>query len=304
MKKRLIGVITLGIMIFSLSSCSGCGKGSAATELPLEGIRSMIATEAGDMYLLTDKGLIRYALSSDKKRETIYDSADLQNAKFEWIDRGQDITYSDIYIDRLMSLGEDGVNMVAKYTNNNGGRTTELFVLQDAFDLNYSAGHFTEIEKEGEGSFLNGAAATSSGVFYKLNRRDIDGDKYDNGSFFSFTGSVEPFDMPDDVTGAVRAKDNDTIRTIFLVENSGKAQLVENGEVIKDFDRSQVADVFVDDGSFYVIYKNGKVTKADALGKESGYTNLKCKVSDVNDALIYDGKIYWYDKTGVRTGKN
>lgn len=301
MKKRFISAVMVLLIIFSFCSCSSKVK----TELAIKGIRSMTADVNGNVYLMTEKGLQFYLLSGDKSLEilyyndVVYDKEGLAEAKLDWVKNGEELTYSDIYVDRLRCIGDDGITMVGKYTSNNVGHPNELFVIQDAFDLNFSAAYFVEMEKEGAKNFINGFADTVNGIYFKLNRQADDGERYIGGTYFAYNGSVMPINMPDSVTDAIETDDG----TVFLVESKDKVELNNGEKTIKSFERKKIADAFVQDNDLYIIYKDGNVTKADSEGNESKFLKLKGKISDVNDAFIYDGNLYWYDKSGIKTSK-
>lgn len=301
MKKRLICAFLVLVTVLSLCACSG----KTGTELAVKGIRSMTADNIGNVYLLTDNGLKFYLLSGDKSlkhlyyNDVVYDKEGFAEAKLDWIKNGKEITYSDLYVDRLRCIGEDGITMIGKYTSNNSGLTKELFVIQDAFDMNFSAAYLLEMDKEGSKNFINGIADTENGIYFKLNRSCEDGEQYDDGTFFSYTGTVSPKKMPDNVTDAVETDNG----CLFLVESKKKLELNDGEKTVKAFDRSKIADAFVQDNTVYLLYKDGTVTVADENGNESVFMKVKGKISSANDTFIYDKTLYWFDKSGIKYAK-
>lgn len=298
MKKKKIALICLAVLaavLIAVLSITGRGN-KIKTELPMKNIKSMVCTEMGDMFILSDEGLRRYDLGGDKKLEYIYDKNDLSEAVFEWNNNGEDIVYTGLYIDRLMAQGPDGLTMIGKYVSNDLGKNTDLFVLQDAADLNYSAAFFTEIN-ETDGDFVNGAATDGYEIYYKLNVEDPE---LAAGYKFGLIGQNVPYDLPDGISGAIAPKEIE--RPIcFLRETSEIVELVEGDSVIISYPRSEVADAFVSGDSVYVIYKDGRVTKTGLDGEEKEFKKLKDKVSTARDSVLYDGELYWVDNDGVKT---
>lgn len=288
-----------GLALLTALSMTGCGK-KIQTELPMENIQSMITNAYGDLYLLTDNGIRYYALTGDKEVDYIHGSDELSEAEINWIDRGEEVSYSGLKIDRLMAAGEDGVTMLGRYMNNNSGRNSDLYVIQDAADLNYGAGYQIEIERASKAktSVLNGACVTSGGVYLKLNRAAERFPKFSDGISVSFDGAVSAYPMPDDVTAAVQ-RDG---KMYFLTENKIEIAVISDGEALQTFDRAGVADAFVSGGEIYIVYKSGRVTKWSEGGEED-FMDLGTKLGDVNDALLIDGQLYWFDAEGVKTAK-
>lgn len=300
-KKAVIITVCVALVLAALAAAlfAALPRG-IKTELPAEGMRSMISAGDGTVFFLSDEGLIRYNLADDKKLINIYDANELADAVFELEYNGADITYSDLKIDRLVLAGVDGVTMVGKYAKNSLGRDAEMFVLQDAADLGYSAGYYTEVEKSDD--TVNGAAAYAFGMYFKLNALGSRGHDYTKGNRFTFLGQSTAFPMPDGVTGViVAADDKDGENPLFLVETDDKVELTDGEAAVRSFDRSRVADAFVDGGKVYAVYKEGVVTATGADGEETVYAELPMKVADVNDAQFIDGKLYWFDKEGIKT---
>lgn len=299
MKKKAISLISALLLLFSMA---GCGK-KIKTELAMENIESMTVNAYGDFYILTDLGIRYYALSTDKEVDYIYGSDELNEAEFIFQKNGEEVTYSSFKIDLLMPAGDDGVTMVGRYMTNTAGRDSDLYVLQDAADLNYGAAYFAEITRDSEAKtpVLNGVGATDGGIYFKLNRSVVDrGDRYDNGISYSYMGSIEPYDVPDNVTAAVGSGSD----VYFLVESKDEVKIVCNSQDVLTYDPALVADAFVSDKSFYAVYKSGRVTKWDIGGEETDFTDLGTKVSDVNGSVLWDGQLYWFDKDGIKTVKN
>lgn len=296
MKKKFVSLLLAALLLFALTGC----KGKFKTELPMQNIKSMICTGEGDVFLLSDLGLRRYNLSSDKDVVYIYNTEDLADAVFDLYKNGTHVKYTGIYIDRLLPQGDTGVVMAAKYTENDLGWDDELFVLQDAADLNFSAAYFTGIEKSDSG-FLNGVAADSSGLYFKLNAPVEEGVEYYDGIKYNFFGQTYPYAMPDGVTGAIKTGGEDDDTSCFLVETKTSVGLTDGETVIKTFNRSKVADAFVSGDSVYVIYKDGQVTKTGVDGNEEDFMKLSGSVSNVNDAFLYEDELYWFDKEGIKT---
>ncbi|MGN1097635.1 MAG: hypothetical protein ACI4SS_01920 [Clostridia bacterium] len=297
MKKKILSLALAALLAFSVS---GCGK-KIRTELPMENIRSMMINAYGDLYLLTDLGIRYYALSSDKEVDYIYSSDELSEAELDMIIDGEEIVYSGLKVERIMAAGEDGVTMAGRYMNNTAGHDRDLFVLQDAADLNYGAAYFSETERDSKAktSVLNGMGITDNAVYFKLNRAIPNKSRYDSGISCFFNGTISAFEVPDDVTGAVEKEG----KVYFLTENKNEVKIVADGETVMTFDRAQIADAFVSGGSIYAVYKSGKVTKWDVGGEETEFMDLGTKLGNVNDAVLWDGQLYWFDKDGVKTVK-
>ena len=295
MKKRIIAILLLALLAISAAGC----KSKIKTELPMKNIKSMISTEKGNLFLLTDEGLIRYHLSTDRRLVTIYSDDELTNAEFNWIDSSEEVTYTGLYIDRLLAVGSDGITFVGKYMNNTLGRNRDLFVLQDAADLGFSAGYFTELQKS-KANFVSGICADNKGIFFRLNVDGADGRNFKDGQRFNFLGQSYPAKVPDGAAGVI-LRDNDEEKAVFLIETNKKLELVDGETVVKSYDRNGVADAFVDDDSVYAIYKDGHVTKTDIDGNEQNFLKLAGTVSEAHDALFVDGDLYWFDKDGVKT---
>ncbi len=297
MKKRLAAFLIISLAVFSMTGC----KAKIKTELPMKNIHSMMVNGYGDLYLLTDDGIRYYALSGDKEVDYIYGKDEISEAEFTWIDNGEKVTYGGFKIERLIAAGDDGVTMAGRYMTNTAGRDNDLFVLQDAADLNVGAGFFDEIQRDEEasGPVLNGIGIVETGMYFKLNRPYSEDKKLDNGTRFLYYGSIEPFDVPDSVTGA--AEKDDSI--YFLVENKKEAKIVCGGQTVLEYPREELADAFVSKNAFYAVYKNGKVTKWTIGGEETKYKDLGVSIGKINDTLIWDGQLYWFDKEGVKTVK-
>lgn len=296
MKKRLAALLLVGLLALSASGC----RGKIRTELPSEGLKAMISNRSGDLFLLDDYGLRRYNLSTDKKVEYIHSAEDFTDAHLDLTDRGEDITYTGLYIEKLLAANEEDVIMVGRYLNNNRGRDADMFVLQDASDLNLGAGFFAEVEK-GEGNIVNGVSSDENGFLFKLTVDGSRGHDYKSGSRFNYVGQNYVFPLPDGVTGSMLNGGEENLR--LLVETDGKVELTDaEGNTVKAFDRSAVADAFVDGNSLYVIYKNGRVTETSPDGEEKDFMTLKGRVPEAHDALFCDGELYWFDDEGVKTG--
>ncbi len=289
------------LLLAALLACAATGcKSKIRTEIPMENIRAMICTGEGDVFILSDLGLRRYNLSSDKELSYIYDGEELTEAELDIYKGSDEIVYSGLYVDRMMASGENGVVLFGKYMSNSLGRDEDLFVIQDAADLNFGAGYFTPMEKSGD-DFLSGASIDDSGIYFKLNYAIENGTGYEDGIKYNYAGQVYPYAMPDGVTGSI-AKDGDGDESWFLVETKKTVEITDGKEILKSYDRSKVADAFVDSGNVYVIYKSGAVTVTDTTGSEEAFMELKGTVSKANDAFLYDGKLYWFDGDGVKVG--
>ncbi|MCH5187543.1 MAG: hypothetical protein J1F63_04015 [Oscillospiraceae bacterium] len=294
MKKRLIALILIGLLAVSASGC----RSKIRTELATTGIKSMISNEYGDIFLLDDSGLRCYNLSTDKSVETIHTSSDFSNARFEWIYNGIEITYSGLYVEQLMAADKDGVIMVGRYLTNSLGRDSEMFVFQDAADLGIGAGYFTEVEKP-DGNIVNGVSADDGGELFKLTANGVRGHDYTTGSRLTGSGQVKAYPMPDGVTGSIYIVSDQ--KTLMLVETDDVVELTDGETAVKTYERKNVADAFVKGDSVYVIYKDGRVTETSTDGKEKDFMKLADKVSEVHDALLYDGELYWFDDEGIKT---
>ena len=302
MKKRvaIIAVIAAAVLAALAAALFAFLPRGIRTELPAEGIRSMISAGDGTVFFLSGEGLIRYNLSGDKKLINVYDAKELADATFEVDYNGADITYSDLQIDRLVLVADDGVTMVGKYAKNSLGRDADMFVLQDAADLGFSAGYYTEVERSD--SLVNGVAAYEYGMYFKLGANGTNGHVYTDGSRFVFIGHTEDAPMPDGVTGVITDEgDAAAERPLFLVETRAAVELTDGSSAVHSFDRARVADAFVDGGKVYAVYKDGAVTVTGADGKETAFAELPMKVNDVNDAQFIDGRLYWFDKEGIKT---
>lgn len=298
MKKKIAAVLLAAVLACSAAGC----KSKIKTEIPMTGIKAMMCTGEGDIFLLSDLGLRRYSLSSDKELVYIYDNDDIVNSELDIFKDGDDIVYSNFYADRLLPSGDTGVVMFGKYMSNSLGRSEDLFVIQDAADLNYAAAYFTPMDKSGD-DFLNGASIDDNGIYFKLNSKIENGDGYEVGIKYHYTGQVMPYSMPDGVTGSIPKSDSEDGESWFLVETKSVVEITDGDEVLKSYERSKVADAFVDGGSVYVLYKSGKVTVTDVSGAETDFMTLNGSVSKANDTFIYDGVLYWFDSEGVKTGK-
>ncbi len=297
MKKRLLAIFMAAFALFSLSAC---GKSRIKTELPMENIQSMMVNGYGDLYLLTDTGIRYYAMSTDKEVDYIYGKDEINEAQFQWEEGGETISYGSLKIDKLLSAGEEGVTIIGRYMTNTSGRDSDLFVVQDVADLNVTAALFREIKREeSKTPVINGIGASENGMYYKLNRSDVRSDNYNKGVSLQYSGIITAFDVPDDVTGAVEKED----QVYFLIENRSEAKILSNGEEVFSFDKGALADAFVSGGAVYAAYKDGRVTRWTVNGGEEEFKDFGVSLNNLNDTFLWEDRLYWFDKEGVKTVK-
>lgn len=301
MKRSLIAVLLSAVLILSAAGCGG--KKKIPTEMAVQNITSMTVDGQGTVYLLSDTGLRSYTLSGDKRIEYVYDSEDMAEFEFRLNDKGEDIVYSAFQPERIISNGETGLQFLGRYRSNDLRRASDLFVVQDIADINYTAAYYYAIEQEpgSKTPLVNGVGVTDSGIYLKLNRSNIDEPRFDIGSSLKYYGYESPYEMPDNVTGAFEVGEDDEATPYFLTRNGSKAAVVSDGKTIAEF--SETANAFVSDSTVYVIYKNGKITSWTLEKGEKSFADLKTKLTSVNDPFIWKGTIYWFDKEGVKRSK-
>ncbi len=302
MKKRILAMALAMLCALGASGCKKKNSDKFLVKLPMENILSMACDGLGNVYLLSDKGLRLYAMSGNEYVDYIYDSDDFNDALFEWNDNGKDVTYKGFAPERLIAVGEDGMTIVGRYTANENGRKSDLFVLQDAADFAEGrSGYLEEIKRDYKAKtpVVNGIGVTSDGIYFKLNRGFADKERYDNGVKYMLYGQVSPCDVPDNVIGAVGTEDD----LYFVTENEGGTQVLHDGKEVKSFDKESFAAVFVNGGAVYSVSKDGVIKKWTADGKEKKFADLGVTFDDVNDPFIWDGKLYWYDSEGLKTTK-
>ena len=294
MRKTIAIILTAVLMVVSMTGCIKTKADGAATELSMKGIRSMAVDGHGTVYLLTDDGLRKYTLSGDKKLDYAFDSSDMDEAKFSWIDRGEKVEYSDFQPESLIANGETGLQFLAVYRSNDLGRDSNLFVVQDILDMNYSAAYFNEIES-GDPPTVNGIGVTEKGLFIKLNRPYTERHGFDGGVHFEYNGYISAIEMPDGVIGAMEAENE----VFFLTKNN---EIISGDEVVFSFE-GNVVTAFVSGDGAYAIYPDGKVIKWTAAAGQESFAELGIEISEAGDPFIWDGNLYWYDKDGVKAAK-
>lgn len=292
-KKILIAALATALALTS-AGCVRIRIGSGAmTEVSMDNIRSMTVDGVGNVYLLADDGLHRYALSGDKKLEYVFDNEDLMEAEFSMVDRGEAVTYAGFRPEKVVSSGDDTMQFLGSYTVNDVGRSCELFVIQDISNVNYTAAYFEEIERGGS-PVVNGIGVAEAGMYLRLNRPYTERKKYDSGVHFEYAGMIRPFEMPENVIGAIDSDDG----PYFLVGSD----VIFGGESVYSFG-DDVLKTFVSGEEVYGIYPDGKVVRWSAASGGKDYTDLGLKLDEVNDPFVWDGIFYWYDSEGVKTSK-
>lgn len=297
MKKSLIAIFLIAALAIS---AVGCGKKTVSTEMSVKNIVSLTVDGQGTVYLLSDTGLRYYTLSGDKNIEYIFDSDDLAEATFKLNDRGEILTYSAFLPEKIIANGETGLQFVGCYRVNDAGRDSDLFVVQDILDMNYTAAYYADVQK-GSGSgapIIGGLGVTDKGIYLKLTQPYVDDERFNDGVSFGFDGFISAYAMPDKVVGAIETGEGDEAQVYFLTLDKDKAAVISNDETVAGF--KDVANAFVNGGSVYVMYKNGKITNWTPGGEETDFADLKTRLSHVNDPFIWEGTIYWFDEDGVK----
>ncbi len=302
MKKRILTIALAMLCALGVSGCKKKNSDKFLVKLPMENILSMACDGLGNVYLLSDKGLRLYAMSGDEYVDYIYDSEDFSDALFKWNDNGEKVTYKCLVPEQLFAVGEDGVTIMGRYTANENGRESDLFVLQDVVDFGEGqSAYLAEIKRDYKTKtpVVNGIGVTSDGVYFKLNRDFVEKERFDNGVKYMLYGQISACDVPDNVIGAVGTEDN----LYFVTENVDGVQVLHDGKAVKDFDGDDHAAVFVSGGAVYAVSKDGVIKKWTTDGKEEKFADLGVALDDINDPFIWDGKLYWYDSEGLKTTK-
>ena len=298
MKKSLIALLLTAILALT---ASGCGKKGISTEMTAQNITSMAIDGQGTVYLLSDTGLRSYKLSGDKNVEYVFDSDDLAEAEFKLINKdGETITYSAFTPERIISNGETGLQFLGYYRANDLSHDNDLFVVQDIADMNFTAAYYGDISRDyaAKTPVVNGVGVTDTGIYFKLNRQNLEIAALDDGVHFWYDGLTTAYDVPDNLIGAFDIGEDDEEQVYFLIGNGNKATVVSGDETLAEF--SGIANAFADVDSIYVIYKNGKITNWTPEAGEKDFADLKTKLTEVKDPFIWDGTIYWFDKEGVK----
>ena len=264
--KNKLNVLLVFALILTLS-LSGCkisvGSPTVLNEVSKKNIVSMALDKAGTLFILADGELTSYALSGDKKLDTVFDRQALAEAELEVNNIGGDsIVYSGFIPEKLISCGEDGFQFVGRYSANDLEHQEDMFVIQDMGDMNFTAAYLGEIRRDyGAGTkTVNGIAVTDTGVYLRLNRDYIKRDEFNGGVNYNYNGYIDAFPMPDGVVGAIETGDGG--ETVHFLLNGGDGCRLECGGTEEAvFDRAPVADAFVQDGKVYVIYTDGIVTE-------------------------------------------
>ncbi len=308
MKKLKLFILAALVTALAAASLSGCkksdGKKGVTTLIPGEDISSMAVDGQGKLYILTDEGLKSYALAGDRRLELEFDSDDIAQAEFKWNDSGDMVVFSSFKPERVIANGDTGLQFLGRYIANDGGREADLFVIQDIADMNYSAAYFSEIQREygAKTPTVNGVGVTKSGIYFKLNRPNVDRPNYDKGANIWFDGHLTSYDVPDGVVGAI-GKTEDLKEEVWFLTKDGDGYAVTDGakNVLKKYDGEKAAGAFSDTESFYIIYKTGKVVRWTPEDGEKSFADLGVKLDEVRDPFVWDGQIYWLDGEGVKT---
>lgn len=306
MKKLKLFILALLTLALAAGPVTGCKRTSTSVEISAGDIRSMAVDGQGTVYLLSVRGLQAYALSGDKRLEYVFDTKELSSAQFEWRDSGERLVYRDFQPERLIADGETGLQFLGRYMTNDAGRDSDLFVVQDILDMNYTAAYFGEIERDYKAGtpIVNGVGVTKSGVYLKLNRPYVGRDKYNDGTNFWFNGLVEARTLPDGVIGAV-GQAEDLEENVWFLTEDGEGYKILDGEnkVLKEYAAVDAAGAFSDTESFYVIFSDGRVVRWTPEEGEKDFKDLGVKIEEARDPFIWDGQIYWLDGEGVKTVK-
>ncbi len=294
-------------LVFALALAgAGCrikiGAPAAQTVIAAENIKSMALDGQGTLYLLTDGGLQSYALSGDKRLEYVFDKEALAEAQFRWIDRGTELIYTDFSPEKLIANGDVGLQFVGRYMTNDAGRDSDLFVIQDIADMNYTAAYFNEIQRDfsAKTPIVSGIGVAGTGIYLRLNRPYVDKAKFDGGIHYRFDGLVLDCAVPEGTIGAIEA-DESGDEVSFLVMDGG-LRLEKDGETVHSFDHALPVAGFVSEGKVYAVYSDGKVTEFAPGGKEQELLDLgfKPKAGDINEPFLYEGRLYWFDGEGLK----
>ncbi len=300
-------LILMAVFAAALSGCKiSIGSSASENEVPMENIVSMAVDNAGTLYILSGSGLESYALSGDKKLDTVFDSQELAEAELKINNLGNNVAYSGFIPEKLIANGDGGLQFVGRYSANDAGLEEDMFVVQDISEMNYTAAYFNDIERDyaAGGPVLNGIGVTENGLYIRLNRAYTRRHALDGGVSCKYLGVTEAFPVPENVVGALETGDDGEI-VHFLINDGDGCRLERDGETEAVFDRAPVADAFAQDGKVYAVYTDGIVTEYSVGGEEKEYADLRTGLAagDVNDAFIWDGQLYWFDSEGVRTIK-